>query len=70
MRPAALRSAGAPGRWPDGSPAGALRTPVIIEEAGRRELLNLKNTVDALPELIKPEVIRTFEKFKILGPVE
>jgi glutamine synthetase len=36
------------------------------KEAGKRGLLNLKNTVDALPELIKPEVVKTFEKFKVL----
>jgi glutamine synthetase len=40
------------------------------EEAGRRGLLNLKNTVDALPELIKPDVIETFEKFKVLNERE
>ncbi|MDH4063945.1 MAG: glutamine synthetase type III, partial [Acidobacteriota bacterium] len=35
-------------------------------EAGKRGLLNLKNTVDALPEIAKPMVVKTFEKFKIL----
>jgi glutamine synthetase len=40
------------------------------KEAGKRGLLNLKNTVDALPELIKPEVVKTFEKFKILNERE
>jgi glutamine synthetase len=35
-------------------------------EAGKRGLLNLKNTVDALPELVKPDVVKTFEKFKVL----
>jgi glutamine synthetase len=35
-------------------------------EAGKRGLLNLKNTVDALPELVKPGVVKTFEKFKVL----
>ncbi|MCA1584327.1 MAG: glutamine synthetase III [Acidobacteria bacterium] len=36
------------------------------KEAGKRGLLNLRNTVDALPELVKPDVIKVFEKFKIL----
>ena len=36
------------------------------KEAGKRGLLNLKNTVDALPELVKPDVVKTFEKFKML----
>ncbi|HUE86356.1 MAG TPA: glutamine synthetase III [Vicinamibacterales bacterium] len=36
------------------------------KEAGKRGLLNHKNTVDALPELIKPAVVKTFEKFKVL----
>ena len=36
------------------------------KEAGKRGLLNLKNTVDALPELVKPAVIKAFEKFKVL----
>jgi glutamine synthetase len=40
------------------------------KEAGKRGLLNLKNTVDALPELVKPDVIKTFEKFKILSERE
>jgi glutamine synthetase len=35
-------------------------------EAGKRGLLNLRNTVDALPELVKPDVVKVFEKFKIL----
>jgi len=37
------------------------------KEAGRRGLLNLKNTVDALPEIVKPDVIKTFERFKVLN---
>jgi glutamine synthetase len=37
------------------------------KEAGKRGLLNLKNTVDALPEIVKPEVVKTFERFKILN---
>ncbi|MBA3272171.1 MAG: glutamine synthetase III, partial [Acidobacteria bacterium] len=40
------------------------------KEAGKRGLLNLKNTVDALPELVKPDVVKTFEKFKILNERE
>jgi glutamine synthetase len=40
------------------------------KEAGKRGLLNLKNTVDALPEITKPEVVRIFEKFKVLNERE
>ena len=40
------------------------------KEAGRRGLLNLKNTVDALPEIVKPDVVKTFEKFKVLSERE
>jgi glutamine synthetase len=36
------------------------------KEAGKRGLLNHKNTVDALPELIAPGAVKTFEKFKVL----
>ena len=36
------------------------------EEAEKRGLLNLRNTVDALPEMTTPEVIQTFEKHKVL----
>jgi glutamine synthetase len=36
------------------------------KEAGSRGLLNLKNTVDALPQLVQPGVVKAFEKFKIL----
>jgi len=32
--------------------------------------LNLKNTVDALPQIAKPEVIKAFEKYKILTETE
>jgi glutamine synthetase len=39
-------------------------------EAGKRGLLNLKNTVDALPEIVKPEVVRAFERFKVLNERE
>jgi glutamine synthetase len=40
------------------------------KDAGKRGLLNLKNTVDALPELVTPEVVKTFEKFKVLNERE
>lgn len=36
------------------------------KEASKRGLLNLRNTVDALPELVRPDVVRMFEKFRIL----
>jgi glutamine synthetase len=36
------------------------------KEAGKRGLLNHKNTVDALPEITTPLVVKTFEKFKVL----
>src|SRR4029078_5820272 len=36
------------------------------KEAGKRGLLNLKNTVDALPQLIAKDVVAMFEKFKVL----
>jgi glutamine synthetase len=37
------------------------------KEAKKRGLLNLSNTVDALPELVKPDVLKTFEKYKVLN---
>ena len=40
------------------------------KEAGKRGLLNLKNTVDALPQVVKPEVIKAFEKYKVLTEAE
>jgi glutamine synthetase len=40
------------------------------KEAGKRGLLNLKNTVDALPELVKTPVIKAFEQFKVLTEAE
>jgi glutamine synthetase len=40
------------------------------KEAGKRKLLNLKNTVDALPELDKQAVIDLFEKYKVLNARE
>jgi glutamine synthetase len=40
------------------------------KEAGKRGLLNLKNTIDALPQLISKESIATFEKYKVLNSRE
>jgi glutamine synthetase len=40
------------------------------KEAGKRGLLNLKNTVDALPQLVTKEVIGLFEKYKVLNARE
>jgi len=37
------------------------------KEAGKRGLLNLKNTVDALPQLVSKETIALFEKYKVLN---
>jgi glutamine synthetase len=37
------------------------------KEAGKRGLLNLKNTVDALPQMISKEVVGLFEKYKVLA---
>ena len=37
------------------------------KEAKKRGLLNLKNTVDALPELVAPPVIKLLDRFKILN---
>src|SRR5262249_34095701 len=39
-------------------------------EAGKRGLLNLKNTVDALPQLIGKESVAAFEKYKVLNSRE
>jgi glutamine synthetase len=36
------------------------------KEAAKRGLLNLKNTVDALPQLVSKEAIALFEKYKVL----
>jgi glutamine synthetase len=36
-------------------------------EAGKRGLLNLKNTVDALPQLVSKDVVGIFEKYKVLN---
>ena len=40
------------------------------KDAAKRGLLNLTNTVDALPELAKPDVVKTFEKYKVLNARE
>jgi len=40
------------------------------KEAGKRGLLNLTNTVDALPELVKPDAVKAFEKYKVLNSRE
>jgi glutamine synthetase len=40
------------------------------KDAAKRGLLNLTNTVDALPELLKPDVVKTFEKYKVLNARE
>jgi glutamine synthetase len=40
------------------------------DEAAKRGLLNHRNTVDAFPELVKPDVLRTFEKYKVLNERE
>ena len=40
------------------------------KEAGKRGLLNLKNTVDALPQLVTKEAIKLFETYKILNERE
>jgi len=40
------------------------------KEAKKRGLLNLRNTVDALPELVAPPVIKLLERFKVLNERE
>jgi glutamine synthetase len=40
------------------------------KEAAKRKLLNLKNTVDALPQLVTKDAIKLLEKFKILNARE
>ena len=40
------------------------------KEAGKRNLLNLKNTVDALPQLVTKDAIKLFETYKILNERE
>jgi len=40
------------------------------EKEAAAKLLNLKNTVDALPELITPAAVQVLEKYKILNERE
>jgi glutamine synthetase len=40
------------------------------KEAARRGLLNLRDTVDALPQLVAPAVVKIFEKHKVLSERE
>jgi glutamine synthetase len=40
------------------------------KEAAKRGLLNLKNTVDALPQLVSKDVVSLFEKYKVLNERE
>jgi glutamine synthetase len=44
--------------------------PEWEKEAGERKLLNLKNTVDALPQLVTKESIKLLDRFKILNERE
>src|SRR6188508_2768711 len=44
--------------------------PEWEKEAAKRGLLNLKNTVDALPQLTSKEVIAAFTKYKVLNERE
>jgi glutamine synthetase len=44
--------------------------PEWEKEAGKRKLLNHKNTVDALAELVKPEAVKLLDRFKILNERE
>jgi glutamine synthetase len=39
-------------------------------EAGKRGLLNLKNTIDALPQLMSREAVGLFEKYRVLNERE
>jgi glutamine synthetase len=40
------------------------------KEAAKRGLLNLTNTVDALPQMVSPEAVALFEKYKVLNARE
>ena len=40
------------------------------KDAAKRGLLNLKNTVDALPQVVRPEVVKAFETYKVLTGAE
>ncbi len=39
-------------------------------DAAKRGLLNLRNSVDAYPELMKPDVVKAFEKYAVLNERE
>ena len=45
-------------------------SPEWEKEAGKRKLLNLKNTVDALPQYVTKEAIKLLDRFKILNERE
>ncbi len=45
-------------------------SPEWEKEARKRGLLNLRNTVDALPQLVAKDVIGIFEKYKVLNERE
>ncbi len=40
------------------------------KDAKKRGLLNIRNTVDSLPELVAPAVVKAFEKHKVLNAKE
>ncbi|HJU41580.1 MAG TPA: hypothetical protein VJ691_02160 [Vicinamibacterales bacterium] len=40
------------------------------KEAAKRGLKNLKNTVDALPEVVDAQAVKAFEKYKVLTETE
>jgi glutamine synthetase len=40
------------------------------KEAAKRKLLNLRNTVDALPQFVTPDAIKLLDRFKILNERE
>jgi glutamine synthetase len=40
------------------------------KEAAKRKLLNVKNTVDALGQIVTPPVLKAFEKYKVLNERE
>ncbi len=42
-------------------------SPEWVKEATKRGLLNLTNSVEAFAELLKPEVVKAFEKYKVLS---
>jgi glutamine synthetase len=44
--------------------------PEWEKEAARRKLLNLKNTVDALPQLVTKETLALFDRYKIFNARE